>query len=121
MADTEYHTPTAAELAFLRIVTRGYPELEAQVELCEISAYDPTGYCDVRVRSGPPFRRERVDGPSLVVHDSGPRFIETLLWLNEDGFLDNIEVIEYSDRTDNVYGRFIESARNGNLTYRISP
>ena len=121
MADTEYHAPTAEELAFLRIVTRGYPELEAQVESCEISAYDPTGYCDVRVGSGPPFRREHVDGPSLGIQDSEPRFIEILLWMNEDGFLITIEVMEYPDFTENVYGRYIESARNGNLTYRISP
>ena len=58
-------TPTADEHSFLRIVTRGYPELEAQVESCEVSAYDPAGYCDVRVGSGPPFRRERFRGHSV--------------------------------------------------------
>lgn len=121
MADPEYHTPTAEELSFLRIVTRGYPELEAQVESCEVSAYDPAGYCDVRVGSGPPFRRERVDGPSLGIQDSGPRFVETLLWMNEDGFLNTIEVIEYPDFMGNVYERYIESARDAHLTYRISP
>ncbi|HEV2738724.1 MAG TPA: hypothetical protein VGU66_09110 [Candidatus Elarobacter sp.] len=121
MLDTEYHTPTAEELSFLRIVTRGYPELEAQVESCKISAYDPTGYCDVQVASGPPFRRELVDGPSLGVQDSEGRFIEILLWVNEDGFLKTIEVMEYPDFMEDVYERYIESARNGNLTYRISP
>ena len=41
--------------------------------------------------------------------------------MNEDGFLNTIEVMEYPDFMENVYERYVESARNGNLTYRITP
>jgi len=32
MAATSYHQPNDIEMSFLRLVTRGYPELELQIE-----------------------------------------------------------------------------------------
>src|SRR5579884_3823298 len=51
----KYRAPTELEREFLRVCTRGYPELEAQIESCEVADYDATGWCDVRVLKGPPL------------------------------------------------------------------
>ena len=121
MADGDFHTPTAEELAFLRIVTRAYPELQAQIESCEVADYDPDGYCDVRVLSGPIApQRDHCDGPSFVTYEPQLRTTETILWISEHGMLKSIEIVEYPRSFDNVYRRYIEADRNSQLTYRDS-
>lgn len=120
-----YRTPTANELAFLRIATRHDPELRMQIETCEIADYDLTGWCYVRVSAGPPCRCEGpVQGPRLMVeaseivisasvlrfvNSSGEHgevhsdalpamertLVELLLRRDENGMLSSIEVVFY--------------------------
>ncbi len=65
-----FHKPTQLELAFLRVITRGYAELEAQVEVCELSQYDPIGYYDVRIDESATVaastRKRPIQGPSIT-------------------------------------------------------
>ena len=121
MAGRNFHSPTTEELAFLRIVTRAYPELQAQVESCEVADYDPDGYCDVRVLSGPASPEiDHCDGPSLVTYEPHLRTTETILWISARGMLDTIEIIEFPRTFDNVYKRYIEGDRDSKVTYRDS-
>ncbi len=73
MKSKGFHAPTELELAFLRVITRGYDVLERQIESCEISDYDLAGYYDVRIVDGPPMVRQRpyhpIDGPILDISD----------------------------------------------------
>lgn len=118
VADRDFHTPTTEELAFLRIVTRGYPELQAQIESCEVADYDPDGYCDVRVLSGPPSPEiDHCDGPSLLTCEPNLRSTETILWIDR-GMLASVEIVEYPISSDGVYARYIEGDRDSKLTYR---
>lgn len=108
-----YHPPTEVEREFLRIVTRGYLELEHQTESCEISEYDATGWCYVPVLDGPPSPiqyRYPADGPRFLTGDSIVPFVETLLWTNDAGMLAEIEIIEYGDSRDDPYRVFAEAA-----------
>jgi hypothetical protein len=116
---TNFRSPTTEERAFLRIVTFGHPELEAQIESCEITDYDPDGYCDVRVRCGPPSRiGEACDGPSLLIGDKREPLIQTMLWTNNEGMLDTIEFLVLPGGSDkNIYERYIRAAADGNLVY----
>ena len=111
--------PTHRERRFLRIVAHGHPELECQVESCEISDYDPTGYYEVDVLGGPPApvtAYHPINGPAVTGNPKVPYF-EVLLWTNERGLLDSIEVLEsrgdftaaYDGTTDPVE-IFIEAA-----------
>jgi hypothetical protein len=69
VSERTLHRPTELEVAFLRTITRGYPELEAQIESCELSDYDPVGYYAVHVSessSVPASLAERpVQGPAI--------------------------------------------------------
>jgi hypothetical protein len=118
MKSKGFHAPTELELAFLRVITRGYDVLERQIESCEISDYDLAGYYDVRIVDGPPMVRQRpyhpIDGPILdisdphapqpkTVHLADPRvflmtgYIDTIMWTDERGFLCSIEVCSIGD------------------------
>ncbi len=91
-----YRTPTDRERRFLRILAHGHSELERQVESCEISDYDPTGYYEVRVLVGPPVPQPAdhpIDGPAVTRNPKVPLF-EVLLWTNKRGLLDSIEILE---------------------------
>jgi hypothetical protein len=111
-----YHPPSEKELAFLRIVTRGYPNLEAQVESCEVEEYDETGYCNVRVLAGPRIENDMANGPTLVVDGV---FIETILWFRDNGWLDSVEVVEYAPiNVGDVYQAFIDAVAMSTLVYR---
>lgn len=115
---TDFRTPTADERSFLRIVTLGYAELEAQIESCDVADYDPDGYCDVRVAAGPPSPvHEHCDGPSLITGVEDRPIIETLLWINHEGMLDTIEFIQAGERFENIYLLFIRAAADAALIY----
>ncbi|MDQ6925490.1 MAG: hypothetical protein M3154_04545 [Candidatus Eremiobacteraeota bacterium] len=116
---TVYRAPTEQERTLLRIVTLGYPELEAQIECCEVAEYDPPGYCDVHVLSGPPCPGpDHCDGPSLSIKIPMIAYIETILWIDERGMLANIEFVSYMGPADGVYEAFIRGAADGTLVYK---
>jgi hypothetical protein len=120
--EENYRTPTDAERAFLRVITRCYPELAEQIESCEITDYDPTGYIEVRVLGGPrcPVTvKEPIDGPALDAGDNGVPAIDILLWLTDERMLKTIEVIEWGSGTlDNLYGKFANAEGTDKLLYR---
>jgi hypothetical protein len=123
MSEKLYRSPTDLERAFLRVVTRGYPELESQIESCEMADYDPTGWCYVRVRGGTPSPiHQYADGPSLI---TGERrlpdlCLETILWTNEQGILHTIEIVNYLDSVvENPLRAFVDAAaKPSGLKYR---
>jgi hypothetical protein len=91
-----YRTPSDRERRFLRILAHGHPELEGQVESCEISEYDPTGYYQIRVLGGPPAPQPAhhpIDGPAVTGNPKVPLFT-VLLWTDERGLLYSIEILE---------------------------
>jgi len=106
-----YRVPTQEERAFLRVVTRGYSELEAQAESCEIADYDPDGWCHVRVREGQSAAmRGHVDGPTLQTDEPVKTFVETILWTNEAGLLSTVEIVDYLKVLGEPYRAFLEAA-----------
>jgi hypothetical protein len=117
-----YRAPTELESAFLRVVTQGFPELESQIESCEVTDYDPTGWCYVHVTCGPPSPTANpVDGPTLKTGDPNNPFVETILWTNDAGMLKSVEVVEYGrgPSPDNPYELFVEAAKSRRLDYRL--
>ena|SRR5260370_10906298 len=115
---TNFRTPTEQERAFLRIVTSGYSELRAQVESCEVADYDPDGYCDVRVLTGPPSPiRDHCNGPSLQTGIQATPIVETILWIDGEGMLDNVEFVSFGEPLDAMYERFISAAVEAKLSY----
>jgi hypothetical protein len=120
LTDATFHAPTELERAFLRIVTVGYPELQAQVESCVVADYDPDGYCDIRISNGPPSpkRRGYCQGPSLETGIPRSPLIETLLWINEDGMLVNIEFLEVGEPIGDIYQHFVVGAAESKLRYQ---
>ena len=122
MVAANYHTPTALELAFLRAVTHGFPELETQIESCEVANFDPTGWCYVCAPSGPPSPVvSPADGPTLKGNDPNNPFVEILLWTNNAGMLKSVEIVDYGrgPSLDNPYQLFVDAAKNGSLEYRF--
>ncbi len=118
MSEPRFHVPNEAEQSFLRLVTLGYPELQAQITSCEVDDYDPDGYCDIHVISGPPSPvKGSCDGPSLHEAPNLPE-IDTILWINNEGFLLNVEIVGYGVPVNNIYERFIEGARASKLRYK---
>ncbi|MGH3573631.1 MAG: hypothetical protein ACRDUW_17710 [Pseudonocardiaceae bacterium] len=118
MSDYRFHDPDAVELAFLRIVTHGYLELTAQIESCEVDDFDSTGYCDVHVISGPSLGRGAMcDGPSLVDREDQSE-TDTILWVNDSGYLYSIEIVGYGQPLGDVYARFIKAASCAQLRYK---
>lgn len=116
-----YRLPTNLEREFLRVITRGYPELERQIESCEIADYDPVGWCNVHVIEGPPSPiRFMAEGPTLLMVDP-QMFIEILIWTNEIGMLSKIEIVEYGSHLDDPYATFVaaSSAVPPCLKYRV--
>ncbi len=91
-----YRVPTELEQAFLRVVTRGYADLESQIGTCEIAEYDPLGWCDIHVLGGPPSQiRHNAEGPSMQTGRSDVPLIGTIMWTDVAGMLESIEIIEY--------------------------
>ena len=121
MPEVSYHTPSDLELSFLRIVTRGFPELAEQIESCKVADYDPTGWCEVRATCGPPyFIANPEDGPGLKTGDPKIPYIEILLWTNEAGMLKEVEIVQYGDGYfSNPYQLFVDAANSGSLEYRL--
>jgi hypothetical protein len=119
-----YRTPTEAERAFLRIVTRGHAQLNAQAEYCDVADYDPTGWLDVRANGGPSAVVPRpFDGPAFSTDDPKLAFIEILLWVDEHGMLKTVEIVVYGEGEyplwDPIRG-FADAEREGRLNYRSS-
>jgi hypothetical protein len=115
-----YREPTEIERAFLRIVSRGYNEIEQQIESCRIADYDPTGWCDVEVTEGPPSPiRYHAQGPAVR---TGPAeqptlYLESVLAVSTEGFLESIEIVRYVGDVESPYSIFVEAARHGELLY----
>ena len=120
MGEYRFHKPTEPERAFLRLVTFRYPELAAQIEDCEVDDFDLEGYCDVRVMSGPPSvtKNTMLDGPALAAELPQNSDIETILWVDDSGYLSSVEFISFEQCFDDVYERFVEAARRGVLRYK---
>jgi hypothetical protein len=116
-----FRTPTDLERAFLRAVTEGYPELREQIESCLVADYDPDGYCDVKVLSGPamPKRIAQYVGPSLLNDMPGSSLVDSILWVDDHGFLNNVEIVDYGARRDDIYQRFVTAAAESRLTYHL--
>jgi len=91
-----YRSPTDLEQAFLRVITRGYPDLESQIEPCEIAEYDPLGWCHIRTVGGRPSQiRHNAEGPQVQTGRSDVPLIGTIMWTNIAGMLESIEILEY--------------------------
>jgi hypothetical protein len=121
MTAVSYRVPTDLELAFLRIVTRGFPELAEQIESCEVADYDPTGWCYVCATWGPPSPiANPADGPTLKTGDPNHPFVEIILWTNDGGMLKSVEIVDYGlgPSLDNPYQLFVDAAKSGRLDYR---
>jgi hypothetical protein len=111
VTERTYRAPTELELAFLRVVARGYPKLEQQVESCQIADYDRDGWCYVRVVPGQsPGMHFHLDGPTLQAEEPVKLFVDTILWTNEDGLLTTVEVVDYRNALDEPYPAFVEAA-----------
>jgi hypothetical protein len=123
MAAVHYRAATDLEYQFLKVVTRGFPELAEQVERCEVAEYDPTGWCCVRVTCGPssPIVNP-ASGPTLKTDDPDHPFVEILLWTNGAGSLERVEIVDYGPAAsiDNPYTLFVEAAKRGRLKYRFN-
>ena len=120
MAAPDYHPPSALELAFLRTVTRGYPELQKQIESCEVADYEPTGWCSVYSAGGPPSNTVNpAQGPSLNTGEPDNLNLEALLWTNEAGMLKAVEIVDYGipGAPSHPYELFVDAARRGCLEY----
>ncbi len=119
MTEDRFHEPTELERAFLRIVTLDYPESAAQIENCEVDDYDLTGYCDVRICSGTPSHAKNAmcDGPSLPAQPPCIPLVDTILWIDDSGYLRSIEVVVYGEPLDDVYQRFVKAASRAELQY----
>jgi len=99
----DYRPPTDLELTFFRIVTRGFPELEAQIELCQIADYDPEGWWHVRAIDGPPLLLGNpLDGPSLHIHEPADRYLQILIWTTRRGMLHLLEVLDTTEKGDTL-------------------
>jgi hypothetical protein len=123
MTGVSYRAPSDLELAFLRIVTRGFPELAEQIESCTVADYDPTGWCYVRATCGPPSSIANPhDGPTLKTGNPNHPFLEIILWTNDDGMLKSVEVVDYAldALVDDPYRLFVDAANRGRLDYRFS-
>lgn len=80
----------------MRVVTHGFPELEKQIECCEVADYDPTGWCCVRVTRVPPSPIVNpADGPTVRTGDPKNPFLEIILWTNIAGMLKSAEIVDY--------------------------
>jgi len=122
VAAANYHAPTDIELAFLRVVARGFPELEKQIESCEVAHYDPTGWCYVRAICGPPSPIVNPgEGPALRTDDPNNPFVEVLLWTNDAGMLKSVEIVEYGcgPSLHKPYQLFVDAANSACLEYRF--
>ncbi len=115
-----YRNPTALEREFLRLVSKGHPPIEEQVEHCSIADYDPAGWCDVLALSGTPWTDGyRLDGPSLRQGkpDSPTFYVETRLSMNAAGMLQSVEIIAYVPIVQAPYQQFVEAEKRGELRY----
>ncbi len=132
-----YHSPSELERDFLRVVTRGYFELEQQIESCEISDYGLVGFCYVNVLAGPPSPElSMANGPVLdltqldrhcfaITNDlqmADPQVYCVIVSLTTDraGMLSDIEVVSCGDGyVIDPYRLFVDAAATASpaLTY----
>lgn len=123
MAPPDYRTPSELELVFLRAVTRGYPELEKQIESCEVADYDPAGRCYVHSTGGPPSAIVNpADGPTLDAREPHKLHVDILLWTNEAGMLKAVEIVDYGTLPPSLgrpYQLFVDAAKRGCLEYAV--
>jgi hypothetical protein len=108
---TLYHTPSELEQQFLRVVTRGYPELELQIEACEVADYDPDGWLKVRVTNGPRIAKRMVPGPFLQRGDYEFIPLIDINLLARDGLLNEIEFVDYGVPAEDPYRSFVDAAK----------
>jgi hypothetical protein len=135
----DYHLPTELERNFLRVVTRGYGELEKQVESCEISDYDVVGFCYVNVLAGPVSPELfMAEGPVLDLTQLDAHLFEittdlrmadpkvycvTVSLTTHGGMLSAIEVVSFGDGyVVDPYRLFVEASATASpaLTYRTA-
>jgi hypothetical protein len=114
-----FRDPTADEQAFLQIVSFGYAEISEQVKACQVAEYDPTGWCDVRILTGPPSPI-RFRAPGAAIRRGDPEnpeiYIDTILNVDVEGFLENVEILVYVGRIEKTpYEIFVKSAMRGEL------
>lgn len=122
MPDLSYRAPTGLELEFLRVATHGFSELSEQIESCAIADYDPTGWCYVRATAGPPSRTANPHkGPDLKTGDPSDPFVQIILWTNDAGMLNRVEIVDYGlgPSLENPYQVFVGAAKNGCLEYPV--
>ena len=107
-----YRAPSELEGAFLRVVTRGYPNLEVQIASCEIGDDNPVGFVEIRARSGPPQPSELgyVNGPDLLSADPDDAPVQTILFVGEAGMLYLIEFVQYRSERSDLYRAFVEAS-----------
>jgi hypothetical protein len=107
-----YRAPTELENAFLRVVTRGYSNLESQIASCEVADYDPVGFVHVRTRIGPPQPSELgyVNGPDLLSSTDGVP-TQTILFVGDAGMLYLIDIVEFRlQRLPDPYSAFVQAS-----------
>jgi hypothetical protein len=117
-----FRPPTELELTFFRIVTRGFPEYEAQIERCEIADYDPDGWWQMRAIDGPPLIGAPLDGPSLEIRDPEWRYLEVLIWTTRQGLLDCLEILDTTEKGDtlgqaDLIRVYLDAESEGRLKY----
>jgi len=115
-----FRPTTEVERAFLRVVTSGHPEIESQIESCQIADYDSSGWCDVLVSDGRPSPEGyHVDGPQLKRGDpeNPSLYFSTMFSLDDNGMLTAIEFIVYRGVLVNPYETVLEAKANGELVY----
>lgn len=88
-----FRSATVLELAFLRVITRGYPAAERQIETCLVSEWDD-GYLDVRPVDGPPLELSRnpAMGPTVQTGIEDVPHLICIFWVDEGGMIASIEV-----------------------------
>ncbi len=59
----------------------------------------------------------RCDGPTLTTVIRTTSIVETILWINGDGMLDNVEFVFVGAPIDRTYERFVSAAASGKLSY----
>jgi hypothetical protein len=110
---TKFRPPTPLELAFLRVLTRGYPAAERQIETCLVSEWDD-GYLEVNAKDGPPLRGapNPVLGPAVPTGLEESPYLDSIFWTNDYGMISSIEVTVFGTATVSDFERmtiFVEA------------
>ena len=119
-----FRRTTALELAFLRVITRGYPAAEQQIESCLVSEWDD-GYLDVRTVDGPPMipTRNPAIGPTVQSGIEDVPLLDCIFWTDEEGMVVSIEVSQFGTGAMSDFDRisfFVNAAETDptRLSYR---